>query len=718
MPSLIGVKIDAENPNINTITPPLDATYDSSSNMDFKLTFNENINVTGAPRLSLNVGGQTRYADYHATAGSVLTFRYIPQLADQDTDGILFQSSVVHLNAGTIADAAGNLADLNFPASVPPLSGVRVDAQRAEVISFTPPLGAIYNSSASLTFLFTFNRDVNVTNTPRLALWVGYDVRYAEYQTTSSLRTLTFRYSPQSGDLDDNGISLVNNHIDLDGGSINDSRGQTAHLDFSGLNMPDMSGITVDAVLPAPVGLANDAVYRQSKNWSWGCSKQNCNYRFVVDTNPSSVLTGAYGTMTSTSQPNGDGTYYLHIQLLDSLNNESQVQHFSTKLDNTAPNFSGTLDISNDNVSTTRAPSVDWSATVSSDAHSFVSKIEIAIGRDVTGDGLDAIDRNNIVGWREIPGGASLNPRHYKVQNGVDGFFLDLTSDVDYFTSLRLEDAAGNKSAELSSDPWGLFDPRRVEGLELWLDGQDLSTLFKDDTCTNDLTTDGQRVGCWRDKSGGGHHVIQNNDNKRPTYQQGGHIFFGASNHFLTTGNLLSGTYDELSVFIVFNQVANPLASWPIGFSLNENSGGSCSDPNQTTRIMTHMFEGNKIYWFFGSCNSQRSLNTNANAANGTRNFYHLGGSVTDNLIFIRKNGVIISSKNASYSVSPSPIGHVVIGNGEGNNSAVNGRIGEFIVYTSHLSVVDRKKIEGYLACKWNLQSELSNTHPYATTCP
>jgi hypothetical protein len=28
------------------------------------------------------------------------------------------------------------------------------------------------------------------------------------------------------------------------------------------------------------------------------------------------------------------------------------------------------------------------------------------------------------------------------------------------------------------------------------------------------------------------------------------------------------------------------------------------------------------------------------------------------------------------------------------------------------------KAVEGYLACKWGLQSQLPATHPYAKTCP
>ena len=725
VPNLAGVGIDANKPVINNLNPPTDASYDTSSNLDFELTFNERVSVSGTPRFGLDIGGTTRYANYYSISanGKQLTFRYVPQLGDNDDNGIQFQGTSVQLNGGQIADTAGNSTNLNFPSPPPDLSGITIDTQRAEINGITHPAVAIYSVSQNLNFALTFNRDVNVTGTPRLALLIGGQIRHAEYESTlSSSTNLTFVYTTQSGDNDGDGITFFNSTIDLNAGTINDTRGYAALLSFTSV-VPDLSGVIIDSVLPAPTGIANDSVYKKNKNWAWGCSKQNCNYRSVVNTNPSSVLTAPYGTTTSAAQLGGDGTYYLHVQVLDSQNNESQVHHFSAELDNTAPNFSGTVDISNDSVTTTQAPSVDWSATASSDALSGVAKIEVAIGYDVTDDGVDPSDRNNIVDWREIPNGISFNLGYYKIQNGVDGFSLDLTNDVDYFTSLRLEDAAGNKSVELTSDPWGLFDPRRVEGLELWLDGQDLSTLFKDELCTNNNVTGGSAIGCWQDKSGGNHHAVQSDYNRRPVYQVGGHIGFNYQSRMLNAGNVLSGNYDELSVFIVFRQVANPSYNWPVAFNLNWDSNDSnCGSSNGPGRISAHIFERNtdNLYWDFGGCTSDRRLSVSANAQMQTRNFYHLGGSTIDNSLFIRKNGSELASRNISLTVYINSSSQVIVGNGQSAtaNAASPAQIGEFIVYSEHISTTNREKLEGYLACKWNLQTELPNTHPYATNCP
>ncbi len=719
IPSLTGILVDGLPPNITAMTKPDDDTYDSSENIEFTLTFSETVSVSGTPRLNLEVGTQTRYANYYSNSGNQITFRYTPQTGDRDDNGIQFQSPSIQFNGGQITDPAGNLANPNFSSFIPALSGVRVDSQPAEVIAVTPPPTAIYNVTQGLNFTLNFNRDITVTGTPQLALWVGNQLRYAQHQATLSSRNMIFNYSLQSGDSDDNGVSLPSPSIDLNGGSINDTGSSPANLDFSSF-APDLSGVIVDAVLPMLVNVTHDAIPKQNKTWNWNCSKSNCTYRFVVDTNPSTVPTGIYSGTTSTTQSSGDGTYYLHIQARDSLGNESPIMHLSAILDNTAPTFSGTLDISGGGTASSTA-FVDWTNATLTDAHISVAKLQIAVGRDTTEDGIDPEDIGNIVGWRNIPNGVNLNPPRYRIEDGIDGFSLSLEEETDYFISLRVRDPVGHFSNILHTDAWGIFTPRQVQGLELWLDGQDLASLFQDETCSTSITTNGNPVGCWRDKSGEDHHATQSTSSRRPTYQTGGHIRFSNQSHLLETDNLLSGSYDELSVFMVFNQMGD--SSWPVGFSLNGGHSGHCSTANVTTRVSSHMFQNGELYWFFGGCgnaNAHRLITTSANSANGNRHFYHMGSSATDDLLFVRKDGKILSSKSFPVNINAPSTSYVVIGNGERNdsNGAVNGQISEFLVYTSHISAADRQKLEGYLACKWGLQSELPSDHPYLATCP
>ncbi len=723
-PALNSIVVDGLNPSIIAMNVPPDASYDSSSNLDFRLDFNERVVITGTPRLNLDVGGSARYANYYSSnaTGDELTFRYIPQIGDKDDNGIQFQNSSVSLNGGRISDPAGNNAMLNYPQPIPDISGITIDAQRAEVNGILHPTNGIYSFSQNLNFALTFNRDVNVTGAPRLALLIGGQIRYAQYQNTLSSKTLTFLYTTQNGDDDNDGITFFGSSIYLNGGSISDNRGNAAVLDFANV-VPDLSGVIIDSVFPTPVGVANDSVYKKNKNWNWGCSKANCNYRFAVDDNSTTAPISTYSNTSSAAQLGGNGTYYLHLQIRDSLGNESPVQHFSALLDNTPPYFSGSVEIDDNDVFPTRAAYADWSGMTLSDAHSSVVKIEISIGRDVSDDGLDANEVNNVLDWREIPNGMSLNPPRYQIQHGADGFSLDLTHDVDYFTSLRIEDEAGNKSLVRTSDPWSVFTPLMADGLALWLDGKDLGTFFQNEDCTGDITADGNQIGCWRDKSANANHAIQSDLNRKPVYRSGGHVHFDTATDLLNAGNILSGNYNELSVFIVFLQKTVPSHTWPLAFNLNwDNQNFDCSDNSGTGRLAAIMFEknSNRIYWDIGNCSSNRRMIVASNTSNEVRNIFHLGISAVDNLLFVHKNGKVLDSRNTSRTVYTNASSQAIIGNGlsETSDIAIAGEISEFIVYTEHINTSEREKLEGYLACKWGLQGDLTSDHPYATNCP
>ncbi|GEM_PF-412373 len=98
--------------------------------IDFTVTMSEAANVTGCPatcpRIAVDVGGITRYAEYSAgTGSSSLTFSYAPTIGDLDLDGVTL-TSPIDLNGGTITDLNGNaITDLAYTA--PDTSGIKID---------------------------------------------------------------------------------------------------------------------------------------------------------------------------------------------------------------------------------------------------------------------------------------------------------------------------------------------------------------------------------------------------------------------------------------------------------------------------------------------------------------------------------------------------------------------------------------------------------------
>lgn len=67
--------------------------------------------------------------------------------------------------------------------------------------------------------------------------------------------------------------------------------------------------------------------------------------------------------------------------------------------------------------------------------------------------------------------------------------------------------------------PWALAD---VQNLWLWLEADDLSTMFQDDAGATPVTTDAQTVARWEDKSGMGHHLTQATGGSEPAYGTAG----------------------------------------------------------------------------------------------------------------------------------------------------------------------------------------------------
>ncbi len=97
-------------------------------------------------------------------------------------------------------------------------------------------------AATDIPLTVTMSEAVTVTGTPRVAVDVGGQTRYATYTSGSTTSALTFTLSPTLGDLDLDGIA-VSSPIDLNGGTIKDAAGNNATLTFA---PPDTSGIKVN----------------------------------------------------------------------------------------------------------------------------------------------------------------------------------------------------------------------------------------------------------------------------------------------------------------------------------------------------------------------------------------------------------------------------------------------------------------------------------------
>ena len=124
-------KVDTAAPTISSLAITSsgedDDTYGVGDVIEVTVTFGENVTVTGAPQLEIDIGGVAKTAAYANSAGAAVTFSYTVAVGDADSDGISVGANKLSLNGGTINDAAGNAADLSHEA-LATQSGHKVDA--------------------------------------------------------------------------------------------------------------------------------------------------------------------------------------------------------------------------------------------------------------------------------------------------------------------------------------------------------------------------------------------------------------------------------------------------------------------------------------------------------------------------------------------------------------------------------------------------------------
>jgi len=222
--------VPASVTGVNSTTA--DGTYGVGASISITVTFNKAVTVTGSPQLALNSGGTATYAS--GTGTTTLTFNYTVAAGQSSADLDYTSTTALTLNGGTINTTSnGQSASLTLPApgaagSLGANKNIVIDNGSASVTGVTSPTpNGTYAFGAVIDITIKFNRVVNVTGTPLLALNSGGT---ASYLSGSGTDTLTFRYTVGSGesatDLDYTSAGALS----LNGGTIKDTTGANATL--------------------------------------------------------------------------------------------------------------------------------------------------------------------------------------------------------------------------------------------------------------------------------------------------------------------------------------------------------------------------------------------------------------------------------------------------------------------------------------------------------
>jgi hypothetical protein len=248
--------LDDDIPTVTGVTSATpDGSYKTGDVVSIQVSFSEAVAVTGTPQLLLETGATDRFAAYSSGSGNAaLIFTYTVQAGDTSGDLDYVAADSLTLSGGTIrvgaVDASLALPAPGDPGSLGANKNIVIDAVTPSVTSVSVPPDGMYKTGGTLTFTVNYDEAVTVNaagGIPYIEITVGSLDRQAAYVSGSGSTALVFSYTVQSGNLDNDGVTV--GALSLNSGTIRDAAGNDAALTLSGVG--STSGVLVDAVAPA-----------------------------------------------------------------------------------------------------------------------------------------------------------------------------------------------------------------------------------------------------------------------------------------------------------------------------------------------------------------------------------------------------------------------------------------------------------------------------------
>ncbi|MEA4816167.1 MAG: Ig-like domain-containing protein [Lachnospiraceae bacterium] len=362
-------------PEIESIDLPDDGSYAAGSDLEFSVSFSENVTVVGLPYISFDIGGVSKQAGYQSGSGTdAVTFKYTVASGDNDDNGISVAG--INLNTGSMKDSDDNDADLTFDFAGLSTSNILVDTTAPYVESIerkTPE--AEETNSQSVIFKVTFSENVS-----------GVDTGDFEMAATGTVSGSILSVSSSSGEEIDVTVNNLSNEGTL---GINFKSSGTNVLDGAGnlVSSGFTSGekYTVDRIAPSAPSIpdletASDTGVSSSDNITSAANttftgtaeaESTVNLYSSVSGLLDSVETNATGTWTA-SIILSEGTHSITVKAIDSFGNESSLSlALSVLIDRTAPSAPSVPDLdtnddtgvsSSDNITNEVTPKISGTA--------------------------------------------------------------------------------------------------------------------------------------------------------------------------------------------------------------------------------------------------------------------------------------------------------------------------------------------------------------------
>ena len=232
---------------------PASGVYGLGDVIELSVTFDAAVDVTGSPRIALQLTGAPaaeRYAVYDGSASSatVLVFRKMLSAALDDSDGISVAANALELNGGGIVNDGATVAAVLDHNAVTG-GNIRTRVISGVAITSTPSVATpagYYGAGETIQFTVSFSQAVTVdtnSGTPALLFSASDGARQeAAYASGSGSTALVFNWTVPAdvpgaeapieipGNAGSGGTLLTDGGLVLKGGAIQDSSARSVNI--------------------------------------------------------------------------------------------------------------------------------------------------------------------------------------------------------------------------------------------------------------------------------------------------------------------------------------------------------------------------------------------------------------------------------------------------------------------------------------------------------
>jgi hypothetical protein len=258
-----------------------------------------------------------------------------------------------------------------------------------------------------------------------------------------------------------------------------------------------------------------------------------------------------------------------------------------------------------------------------------------------------------------------------------------------------------------------------VGGVKLWRPTEISTALWLDAEDASTITLNGSTVSQWNDKSGNGRNATQATAASQPTYTASaingkpGLTWNGTSMLWLSTGAWSLAPSRQFASFAVVNLTSlsvnidsyrriwesnSTFSQGYLGTNSNTTSPNYLSIAGISTNTTSPIVPGTLGAGLVSSVFGTTEVGANANRVyfNGTA-----GQTLTGNTGALSTTGITLGIDSNTKTTA-----------------RWCGSMGEIVFVSSDLTVDNRQRLEGYLAWKWGLESNLPSDHPYKNLPP